>query len=487
MFAKVKRLLLENYGVRQTVVKNTFWLSVSNVGGRLIRMLIIMYAARVLGASEWGAFSYSMAIIAFLTILVDFGINNVATQELSQNNSDKPVLISTIFRIKIVLLSLIVLGTVAFVPHLTKIESARAVLPILALVMAMDALRDFGFSIIRSEERMEKEALLFVLTNIAIVGFGFLTLYLSPTAESFAYAYAAGGGLGTILTGIALRSYWKYLTVKIDFPRIKKIFSRAWPFGLSSLLGGMMVNTDVVILGWLKTSEAVGYYSSSQRIILLLYIIPGILASSIFPVISRLAKKDDEKVGRVLSASLRFIWIVSLPIMMGGVILADNLIGFFFGAEYLPGVMAFRILVLSLGVNFSGMILASIIFVYNRHKELIIYSALGGVTNVILDLILIPRWGIEGSALATSIVQVMTTIYIWNRASKDVYFPIGKYLPKMVGATIAMGTLVFLMKMWLVPIIPLIFSCGLTYFLVLYLLKEPLLMEAKEIVLDTRK
>lgn len=70
MLKRIKSFLFENQTVRQTVAKNTFWLTVSNVGGRLLRAVIIIYAARVLGAGEWGAFSYAITLAAFLTVLL---------------------------------------------------------------------------------------------------------------------------------------------------------------------------------------------------------------------------------------------------------------------------------------------------------------------------------------------------------------------------------------------------------------------------------
>ncbi len=488
MFAKVKDFFLINSGASQTIAKNAFWLGVSNIGGRLIRVIIIVYAARVLGVAEWGAFSYGIAVVAFLTILADFGINTVVTRETSRdrNSPDWITTLATAFRIKLILLSLVVILTVILAPYLTKIESARAVLPILALVLAMDALRDFGFSLIRADEKMEKEAFLFIITNLAIVGFGFLALSFSQTARSFAWAYAAGGATGTIATAILLRRYWPILLSGWQKSRIKNLFTSAWPFALSSLLGGLMVNTDVVILGWIKTAEDVGHYSSAQRIILLLYIIPGILASSIFPIMSRLARKDDLKAGRILSTAINSVCLISIPIMLGGFILADNIIGFFFGAEYLPGTIALKILLLTLAANFCGFVLVNTAFAYREQKSLIIYSALGGIVNIILDLALIPKWGIAGCALATLLVQVVTTTYIWWAMKKNVSFSVSKNLPKMVLASVIMGTATFFMKSWLFPVIPTILASGAIYFIALWILREPILIELKTLFLGAK-
>lgn len=70
-----KNFFLKNQTLRQTVFKNTFWLFIGQISGRVLRAAIVIYAARVLGAPEWGVFSYAISIAALLTIFTDLGIN----------------------------------------------------------------------------------------------------------------------------------------------------------------------------------------------------------------------------------------------------------------------------------------------------------------------------------------------------------------------------------------------------------------------------
>ncbi|MEK7590294.1 MAG: oligosaccharide flippase family protein, partial [Patescibacteria group bacterium] len=80
MFLKIKNWLFSNQTISQTIAKNTFWLFSGQMIGRLLRAAIVIYAARVLGAASWGAFSYALGIAAFLTIFSDIGINALITK-----------------------------------------------------------------------------------------------------------------------------------------------------------------------------------------------------------------------------------------------------------------------------------------------------------------------------------------------------------------------------------------------------------------------
>ena len=77
MFKKIKAFLFENTTTKQTVAKNTIWLSISNFGGRLIKAIIIIYAARVLNTDGYGVFSYAITLAGFLTLFMDPGINGI--------------------------------------------------------------------------------------------------------------------------------------------------------------------------------------------------------------------------------------------------------------------------------------------------------------------------------------------------------------------------------------------------------------------------
>ena len=70
MLSKLQGWLLHNTTVWQTIAKNTFWLFFGQMMSRVLRAIIVIYAARVLGAASWGAFSYALGIAAFLTILL---------------------------------------------------------------------------------------------------------------------------------------------------------------------------------------------------------------------------------------------------------------------------------------------------------------------------------------------------------------------------------------------------------------------------------
>jgi O-antigen/teichoic acid export membrane protein len=481
MWRKVKSFLLHNTSTRQTVAKNTFWLSVSNFGGRLIRAGLVIYAARVLGAHGWGIFNYAITLMAFFGLFSDVGINSILTREASKESGGmkRLELLSTSFAIKLALIVLTVTLILFAIPHFSRSAEVIAILPIASLIFIFDTLRDFGFSITRSMEKMEWEASLFLVTNTAILIAGIISLRIFPTVSSFAWAYAIGTGVGSLATMIVLwqelKNIFRYFSRKL----IRPIFTSAWPFAISGILGTLMINTDVILIGLFKSAEDVGYYSAANKTIQIIYLLPMIAAISLLPTLSRLAGQEKGRMREVLEKVMGLSFILAMPLSIGGILLGKPIIALLFGQAYVNATLSFQILCLTLLVDFSVVILTNVIFVYDQQKSLIIYAALGGFANVALDLFLIPKFGIAGSAWATFIAQCISNSYLWYRVKSIVDFRIFYRLKVIIPASLGMGIVAFLLNLIATPVLLTITAAGLFYALLLYLLKEPFLKDLK--------
>ena len=480
----VKDFLLVNRTTGQTAAKNTFWLTISNVGGRALRAVVIIYSARVLGATEWGLFSYALSFVALITVFTDFGIGPILTREAAKTSDplQKSRIVSTAFFLKIALL-VVGVGLVIFAaPDLTTIKEARFLFPIVSLILIFDTLQGFGFSLVRSLEKMELEAAFYLTTNVAIVIFGFLALHFSPSVRFFAYAYAAGTAVGATVTIFALRKYFSKIFSNFQKKLVAPILGSAWPFVISGLMGSLMLNTDILLIGFFLSAEQVGIYSAADRPIQLLYVLPAILATSIFPIFARLAVSSQQKMRSVLERVLSLAFLLSMPLALGGLVLGGDIIRIVFGQAYIPAVSSFRVLVITISINFTTAILSNAIFAYNRQKDLIKFAALGGIINIVLDLIFIPRFGILGSAWATFCAQLIGNFYLWNKMRQLNSFSILPKIKKVGAAALIMALAVFGLHRLGVNLFLNIAIGAAIYFAFLYFMKERLLRDIKFIL-----
>lgn len=485
MIKRLKDLLFQNRGARQTIAKNVFWLSVSQVGSRLIRAVIIIYAARVLGAAEYGIFSYVLGFAGLFTIFGDVGINNLLTRNVAAHPEKRNEYFSSSFWVKIFLLLTTSLLVIFVAPHLTNIEKAKSLIPLVAFLVVFEGLREIVIAFLRGLEKMEWEAFLVIIMNITIVIAGFIILSISPTSRSFIFSYIASVGVTAVLAIIILKNQFLKIFGFFKKTLAVQIIKDAWPIALSATLAVFLINTDIVMLGWWRTAEEIGYYSAGQRIIGVLYTLPALFASGIFPTLSRFVKQNEnQKVKDISEKLITITFLMAIPLVIGGVILSQPIINLVFGQEYLPAVPAFQILLVNLLIVFSGPFVSNFILAHNHQKNVVGYVAVGAIGNVIFNALLIPPYGIVGSAIATIISYSLYYGLTWRWIKKTSDIQILVYLKKIIATAIIMGIFSFTLNQFdLNVIINIIISTGI-YFGMLLLLKENSL---KEIMLLFKK
>lgn len=478
MISKLKTFLFKNSSPRQTLTKNIFWLSFSQIGSRFLRAIIIIYAARALGATEYGVFAYVLGLAGFFTVFSDMGVNSLLTRDVASHPEEKSKYFAASFWIKIILLSIASLLLVFVAPHFSKIGIAISLFSLVALMSVFDGLGEFFSSFLRGVEKMELEALIIVAENIALVIAGFALLAFAPNAKSLIISYIISLSLGSILAAFFVRKQFLTIFRYFDMNLIKRIISSAWPIAFSSVLGIFMINTDVVMLGWLRTAKEIGYYSIGQRFVPVLLTLPNIFATAIFPILSRFAaQKEQQKEKNLNEKSMALIFMIVLPLILGGVILAAPIIKLIFGESYLPAVPAFRIIIASLIWIFPNVFLTNIVLVHNYQKKIVKYLLLSSLGNIAINIFLIPLWGIVGAAVATFVSQTLYVIPTWIEMKKISNFQVLRYLKKIIAAAIIMaGTSLILNYLNLNVILNIAISTGV-YFGILYLLKERVLEE----------
>ncbi len=489
MIRRIKSFLFENKTAKQTVAKNSFWLAVTNFGGRALKAVIIIYAARVLGTAGYGVFSYALTLAGFLTLFIDPGVNAMVMRETpkAQNEQEERRILATTLVMKLVLVAVIVLLVIFVGPYFSTLPGADALLPIVALIIAFDSTRDFLSAFLRGREKMEWETAIFLFTNLMIVVFGFAFLAVSPSPLSLGWAYTLGTVAGALAAAAVLRKYLKNIFASFSKALVKPILTSAWPFAVTGALGLLLTNMDILILSWMRDASEVGIYSAAIRIVQILYLLPVIFQFSTMPLLARLVHGGEKARFRtVLERTVGFTFVFSIPMALGGAILAAPILGLIFGGAYLPGTFPFQILVITMLVDFPATIVSGAIFAYDHQKSLIKTSLLAGVMNVGLDLILIPRFGMAGSAFGTLATQIAVNWYLWHIMKKINYFSVMPQLKKVVVAGVVMAGTTTLLAALGANVAVNIAASALIYVALLAAFREPLLAEIKHTLMPAR-
>ncbi len=466
---RIKNFFFYNTSEKQTVVKNTAWLTVSEIVVRLIRFILILWVARILGAEGWGLFSYTLSFVGLVMTFSDLGMTTLVTREFS---AQKQSWIRTILVVKIILVILSIITSI-IIGVITQSAEVLSILPLVIIILAADSVRGIASAFIRAREKMEQEAAVQLVTNISIVGFSFLFLSLQPTTYSLAMGYTIGNVIGLCLAlAISGKTILSHLSSDTKIT-IAPVLTSAWPIAVLILAMGIITNIDSVMIGWWLTISDVGYYATAQRLIQFGLVIPSLFVSALFPTLNKIYHENKERFTAIAQKSFSALLILAMPMVVGGIIIARPLVTLLFSAEFLPSVPALQILLVGSFALFPLILYNALAIIINKQNIIAKNTVFAIIVSIILNALLIPKFGIVGASIGTVITHWF--ILITNILLVGIPMSIRKktIFWVLLGTSIMSAIVIICMRLNINPVITIV-TASIFYGLFLIIVKEPI-------------
>jgi O-antigen/teichoic acid export membrane protein len=181
---------------------------------------------------------------------------------------------------------------------------------------------------------------------------------------------------------------------------------------LSSVAMGIYLKIDQVMIKNMLGNESVGLYAVAVKLSEVWFFIPVIICTSILPALINAKKNSEEffnvRLSKLYSLMFWLAFIIALPIS----VFSKQIIYILFGSAYVGASLTLSIYIWS-GISvFLGVAVNNFLLSQNLTKISFYTTAFGAIINVVLNIILIPVWGIFGSALATLVSYTFVTFSI---------------------------------------------------------------------------
>lgn len=382
-------------------------------------LLVGVWVARHLGPEQFGLFNYATAIVALFTAVATLGLNNIVVRDLVKNPENASTTMGTAFLLQLVG------GVLAFILALIAVTvmrpddtTARLMVTIFGFAMvfkATDVVRYWFESKVQSKYTV-------LVENAAFLVFAAIKVVLVLTAApliAFVWTVLVEAALVALLLlavymqqGHTLRS-WRY-----QYIRAKSLLSDSWPLILSGLAAMIYMRIDQIMLGEIIDNEAVGIYSAAVRISEAWYFIPMAIAGSVFPALIEAQKKDQQLYHTQLEKLFNLMTILALTVALPVTITSEWIINTLYGHHYSESATILIIHVWSGLFVFSG-IASSRWFIAENLQRYTFYRTLAGcLINITLNYVLIPKYGVIGSAWASVISQAVASVLFNALSSK---------------------------------------------------------------------
>jgi O-antigen/teichoic acid export membrane protein len=239
--------------------------------------------------------------------------------------------------------------------------------------------------------------------------FGLLVLGLVRTPADMwivPLALVAGEVVGTAALYLRLKMEGRSLALVWDPSVAIPIFKQAAPLVGQILLGLLLYNLDVIFLRVLIGSEAVGHYAAAYMLISFLANIGMVYGLSLLPALAKETEADEAHGERFVSiemyhTALAHVFTITIPVAVGGMFVAEAIMTVGFGEAYVPSILVLQVLVWVIPVAVFRNVPWSALIVRGRQHLLMRSTFWAVLLNIVLNLVLIPRVGMVGAALAT--------------------------------------------------------------------------------------
>jgi O-antigen/teichoic acid export membrane protein len=426
-------------------------------------MLTIAYG-RFLGDVKFGELYFAITFVALIGFPIDAGFNQQLMRDVAQEPSKALRYLTNILCFKVIIWAASY-GCILLLCWLLGYSSeVRLVVAICGITLLTSAIANLMSMVHYTFER----ATFPVLGNILEKGLGALigTILLHHGANVEVMALVL---LGSSCVNMLWQSTWVLRLTGIpctfDIPLARMLLRKSIPFILYGVLGVIYYRIDTILLSFMTSTAVVGWYGAAYRIFETLTFLPSLVISAImYPVFSKLSAHSKTELRIAVEKSLNFLLFCCIPISIGLIVAAPNIVGFLYHrSDFNNAVPAMQYLAPGLLFLYINSVLSSVVISTGREKKIPLTAGIALVFNLGLNLLLIPLYRHVGSALVTSLTELLLSAIALMLVPRSLW-PLGtiKVALKSLLAALVMGLAVWLMRQYsLLAILPV---AALAYF-----------------------
>lgn len=368
----------------------------STLGLTAVGFVATMYFAHAVGAAAYGVFSLFLAYFGIFNLIGDGGFGGAAVKRISEGRDQNAYFTAFLF-LRVALLAASVVAVLALGEYLTS-EGTASMVPWLLLALVVGVFSGVVGNSVYGEGMVGVAQTAGLLNSVVKVLVQVLAVFLG---------YGAAGLVGGFIVGMVAGGFFSLRFLRLRPARfttahLKNLFTFSFWIFLSTSGAIVFSYADTILLGHFMTTADVGVYRIAFQFTTAATFTTLALHTTLYPKISRWhANNSLDRVTLSLARAVTYSLLLAVPVAVGGWILGDRLLYFFYGAGFAAGAPALAVLLLVQVVNVFMYLQTMCLNAIDRPRESFYATGTAAVVNILLDLALIPLLGIVGAAVAT--------------------------------------------------------------------------------------
>ena len=425
-----------------SIKKNFLYNSILTISGYLFPLITYPYVSRVLGVTNIGICNFIDSIINYFILFSMMGITAVGMREISQHRDHREELSSHFFS----LLSLNLITTIiAIIALIVSIHVVPVLYPYKDLLYTGVCKLFFNFFMIEwfysGVEDFKYITQRSILVRCIYVFLIFLFIQSSADYKLYYFLTASIYIINGTINIIYCRKYIKFYTLKNIHiqPYIKPFFT----IGFYILITNIYTSLNITWLGFVSEVEEVGYYTTATKIHAIILAFFTAMTNVVFPRVTYLyAKGDKKEFWEKIKNVVEIVFAIAIPLVILISIFSPNIIHLISGDGYEGAYTPLRIIaLLILILGYSQVLVTQILMTIKQDKKLLLNSCFGACIGLLLNILLVNRFGALGAAFVWLLSEIAISIgaQFWVTKFTNFHFPwklFSKYITAYIPLTI---------------------------------------------------
>lgn len=383
------------------------------------------YIARVIGPDGLGVYSYTHSIGSYFVLIAMLGINNYGNRKIAQVRQNKNELnraFSSIVYFQVAVASII---TILYLLYIIFIVKNNKIIFIIQLLYVSSAIFDINWFFFG----MEKFKIT-VTRNMIIKLASVLSIFIFVKDQNDLIEYTLIMSMGIFISQTSL---WvilpKYVSlVKVSISDILKNFKPCIILFAPVIAVSIYKTMDKIMLGFIAPMSHLGFYENSDKLISIPLSIITALGTVMLPRISNLASKGEvESSRKYMDSSMKFSMFISIGSIFGLMGISSVFIPIFLGEEFVYCINLTKILSISiLFIAWANVVRTQFLIPNKKDRIYITSTFLGAITNFIVNIMLIRKYGAIGTAIGTIVAEFSVAFYQTIKVKNEI--PVWLYI-----------------------------------------------------------
>lgn len=406
LIKKIKKCVL-----RSKEFRNASWLITGKIIQMVLSFFVSVLTARYLGPSNFGEINYAAAYVAFFTSLCTLGINAVIIKEFVDNPQEQGETIGTTLILRIISSIFSVIMIVCMISLVDYGEPQTIIVSALCSIALVFQTADTFNYWFQWQYKSKITAMATLVAYVATSIYKILLLIFEKNIFWFAFANSVDY---IFLAVFLMYVYRRNSGPKLSFSwqKGKKLLSKSYHYILSGMMVAIYGQTDKLMLKQMLNQTAVGYYSLATSINFMWVFVLQAIIDSVYPTIISCYDKDKEEFNKKNKQLYAIVIYVSVFVAILFCLFGKTAIRILYGEAYLPAAEPLKIITWYTIFSYLGVARNAWIVCENRQNYLKYMYASAAILNVVLNYLMIPKWGVSGAASASLITQICTSILL---------------------------------------------------------------------------